>query len=1574
MSGVPEATQAPLDITLEFMRKKKMEDPYGFHFESQGYGLRLGRGVYGESTLDWTDAVGRLLTQVLRPNPPPEQVKRLGEELRKFLGAAGFGEDERRIGQAVQERRPVRVTIVSGAAELYALPWEILTLSATDERLFDTEWCRLRYEWPGVPPTARPTADWGAGAHVLFAWSAVGGAVPVREHRLALAATGAQLTVVPHASRTAIRGALDQAAAAGHPVTIVHLLCHGTTAQGGAFLVMSAEEGAEQDRLDPDALRDLLCPHAATVHLVTLCACLSGQAATPDSRLGSVALALHRGTVEHGGLEAVIASRFPLSTSGSGVLARALYPALFSGGLDVALTTARRALKEAHTEGEAAWLDHASLQLYHAPQPAVAEGAEAGEEHRPDPSTRLVAAWEERRAQRDKGGDTEALDQEIADLLQEVGIGAELRAGVLIGERRYELIASLGDEADYVVWQARDHASRALVVLWFLKFPAQLCPAAQEEFFAAAHRTATIQHRSVQQIVEPARVEGRLCFFSAAYVPGGTLEQAVLTEGTDPWRALRVVLSAGEALSHAHEQGVLHGDIRPRTLLVDGQAQARVSLFRAAGGALTWRGGPRLYVAPEVLRQGIASDPRSEVFSLGMTAVFCLHGEVLPVEVKRDPAAFIARLDTCEGVRAVLTRAVSDAPEARQASVASFCGDLREALEEAREARGDLPVVGRQGQLATLREALERARDGQLQMRFIAGDPGEGKTALLEAVTRLALDLDVGALVVESAPDARTGPGEPYQPFIELLAQLCGDVRDMRGAFAQERACRLRRLARLSTRVIVENSIDLIDSLVPGQALLERTAQGGPAPWRERLAARVARGPGEVSEARIFKATSEVIEALSERYLVVLLLDDLQWADRPSLDLLAYLADQLSGARVLIVGTYRPNEVALGRGGGRHPLDPVLGQVKSALGDVAIDLNNLPEAERRALTAALVDRHPNHLDEPFRQALLAHTGGQPLFVLEVLRELRLRGCIVTGEDGRLVTRDDLDPGAMWTGLPSRVEGIIEERIGRLEHEAREILDAASVEGVRFTAMVVGRVQGIAQRHLLVQLSRELDRRHRLVCSGATQRIGGAVTESFSFSNAAFQRYLYDQLSDPERRLLHHEIAALLEELCAGQPGELALGLAHHHDLAEEYDRAVDLYLAAGARSVRLSAYPEAEAVFRRAVASLDHLPDDARRAARAFRAHVQLANIAKVRCGWDSEQAREEYDRARELAASADDDTDLTAVLTGMWAYYLVSGDLHAADGLGREIHKRGARQGAVLTRIQGCMCLANVHFWLGELGETRRWVEELGALYDPKRDQAALVEFGQDPFVTAQIFAVLIEVLGGRAREARRLRDAGLRHAEGLDHPFSLAIMVQTDAWERFHEGDAAGARDAAERLAALSREHGFPAYEGISGMFRGWARAALGEGGGVLEEIRVGHRMFSPRSTALAGTLRAVLLARVHALEGDMAALERTASDGIADAEQRAERLYLPALLTLRARALVAHGDLEGAQVALQRALDLARASGALLMELEAALAWVELQDAPTARAALTDALAGFAPDDDLPVVQRARARAAR
>jgi ABC-type oligopeptide transport system substrate-binding subunit len=530
--------------------------------------------------------------------------------------------------------------------------------------------------------------------------------------------------------------------------------------------------------------------------------------------------------------------------------------------------------------------------------------------------------------------------------------------------------------------------------------------------------------------------------------------------------------------------------------------------------------------------------------------------------------------------------------------------------------------VAREGELSQLDGFLKLALAGQGQMCFVTGEAGSGKTALVSEFARRAQEEEKKLLVAVGQSDAQTGIGDPYLPFREALAMLTGDasVRHAAGRMGPENAHRLRAGMARSVQVLVEVAPELVGVLVPGGKLVGEVGKAvvEKVGWMDKLEVLAKeRAVPSVEQSRIFEQYTAYLQRLSTKMPLILLLDDLHWSDAASLELLFHLGRRIGESRIMIVGAYRPEEVALGRGGERHPLEKVVAELMHYLGDIWVDLDEVEEGERREFVEAYLGAQPNRLGEGFREALFGHTSGQALFTVELLQDMQERGDIVKDEEGLLMESSTLD----WGAVPARVEGVIEERIGRLEEELREMLTVASVEGQDFTAQVVGRVQEMGERQLLRELSQELGKRHRLVQERGEVQVGRErVLSRYEFAHALFQRYLYNDLSAGERRVLHREVGGVLEELYEGSTEQIAVQLARHFELAGIEDKAIEYLLQVGDRARGLYAHQEAIDHYQRALKLLRERGEHERAARTLMKLGLAYHNAFQF------EQARRAYE------------------------------------------------------------------------------------------------------------------------------------------------------------------------------------------------------------------------------------------------------------------------------------------------------------------------------------------------------------
>ncbi|MBV7327793.1 tetratricopeptide repeat protein [Chloroflexi bacterium TSY] len=512
--------------------------------------------------------------------------------------------------------------------------------------------------------------------------------------------------------------------------------------------------------------------------------------------------------------------------------------------------------------------------------------------------------------------------------------------------------------------------------------------------------------------------------------------------------------------------------------------------------------------------------------------------------------------------------------------------------------------VARELELERMGTFLEKALAGNGQIVFIRGDAGSGKTSLFNEFTRLAQTRSADLVTTLSNCSAFGGVGDPYLPFREMLNQLTGELNHI-GLSRQvnwENSRRLWSVMPNTVEALLVQGTNLIGSMVPDNPLLMRVENylSQQTEWHQRLhqiissQQALAAHPGRLEQQHIFQQATNVLNHVASVRPLMLVIDDLQWADVASINLLFHLSRRIASSPILIVGAYRPEDVAQGRpdnlarGDGRHPLEPVLNNLQRYWGDIWVDLDELGEERGQRFVDALLDAEPNDLDEEFRQTVYQRTRGHALFTIELLEILKERQQLWRDESGRWVSEPNLD----WHVVPMRVEGVLKERVGRLSKPLRRTLNVASVEGEDFTAEVVARVEKVSDLVMVRRLSNELHQTHDLVYEQGSTQIDQQYLSLYRFRHNLFQRYIYDHLTGRERLTLHASVGYTLEVLYGRRTDEIAGQLGWHFEAAQINDKARHYLHIAGKQAAAQAANNEALDYFNRALSltPLDELP------------------------------------------------------------------------------------------------------------------------------------------------------------------------------------------------------------------------------------------------------------------------------------------------------------------------------------------------------------------------------------------------
>jgi len=741
---------------------------------------------------------------------------------------------------------------------------------------------------------------------------------------------------------------------------------------------------------------------------------------------------------------------------------------------------------------------------------------------------------------------------------------------------RYEIVSELGRGGMGVVYRAHDPRLNREVAVKLIP-PTQLSTEAEQRFEREAQLVAQMDHPSIVPIYDFGRHDESL-FFVMALVAGTNL-RALLKEDPSLGDITDIGIQVADALEYSHARGVVHRDIKPENIMVTREGsglRVRVmdfGLARGASDARMTRTGMLLgtvgYLSPEQI-SGRGIDGRSDIYALGTMLYECVVGEPpfcgeaqtvvyrIVHEFPQGPRALGAAID--EPLEQIILACLAKDPSQRPQhalDVAQALTRYRAGMRDSDRTRmvSDLtrtlhlpkaalaPFIGRKQEQAQLQHRLNAAVAGECQFVLVGGEPGIGKTRLLDELENLAHARQIRVLHGRSL---NTDRGLPYQEFFELILEHFR-VKGQGSGPAPDLS-------------------DLAPELVALFPMLGEVAELRAAAGSGSLAGQRAPQTPE-SRIQIFELMARTLARIAGERPLIVCLEDLHAAE-VSLEALDYLVRRLGSAPLLIVGTYRTTEIH-----SRHPLNRLIEAFQGERRALTVVLGPLTPSEHKGFLETLIGVG---VAEALVRKLHEASEGNPFFTKELVRSLMDSGGIAKDHSGAWNLSAEAALAA--DTLPATIQKAVEKRIGRLPAELRDLLSVASVIGKSVDATDLA---ALAQ---MGDIDNHLD---ALVEQGLIEEDRDSRGDTLNFSSGVVRDVLYAGLSPRKRRSLHRRCAELLETRHAGRIERVLPQLVHHFFQGDVPDKTVEYALRLARTSLDAFSAEEANRSAARALTFLD---------------------------------------------------------------------------------------------------------------------------------------------------------------------------------------------------------------------------------------------------------------------------------------------------------------------------------------------------------------------------------------------------
>lgn len=689
------------------------------------------------------------------------------------------------------------------------------------------------------------------------------------------------------------------------------------------------------------------------------------------------------------------------------------------------------------------------------------------------------------------------------------------------------------------------------------------------------------------------------------------------------------------------------------------------------------------------------------------------------------------------------------------------------------------PLVGRAAEYETLNKKWKLASGGQGQVVLVSGEPGIGKSRLVEELRQNTSGVSHTQIRYQCSPYHFASAFYPVIRQFESAAGLRpGDTS--------------------------ETKLEKISSALgePTNDVLKLAASLLSVPFEDRL------GPLDLTPQQIMDQTLgmllEILASLATEKPVLLLFEDAHWVDPTTKLLLDQIVERIKDLPVLVVMTFRP-EFDAGWA------------LQSNLTKVV--LRQLDFHQVKSIVDEVVHGQP--ISDEMYELIAARSDGVPLYVEEVTKDLLESGALVEGRRAQ-----PIGVSSPASPVPSTLHDALMARLDRLS-SAKEVAQIGAVIGPQFSYPLIAEVSRFGEKALRSGL--EL-----LVDAGIVTTTASDGPGTFSYRHALIRDTAYNSLLKSERRVLHARVAETLNQETPDIGDASPEILAHHYTMAGMSKQAIDCRYLAGQRAVKRSANIEANTQLSLAIEQLREQSQSNERDRKEIEIQVLRAGVLRATAGIAADETGSVYERIRDLCERVEETEHLFPVLNGLYSFHLVRAEYDLARKVAGQLLKLAETTGETQHQMVAHRAMGAVLFHIGELGPAYGHLEQALELYSREQDGHLAFIYGSDHAAITSCFLSLAIWMRGAPDKALKVQKQAVADARELEHAHSIAQSLTYLCMLHLLRREPDQVIEVADQLEELASKHSFTFMSVTAALWRSWVNAYVSPAPATIRTLR--------------------------------------------------------------------------------------------------------------------------------------------